>query len=82
MLALTDAGLSREDAYKTVQTQAMKVWEGKGDFMTLLQSDPLVKKHLKANQMKLIFDYSRYVKHAGAIVDRALKLGGDTAKAA
>ena len=73
MLALTDAGLSREDAYKTVQTQAMRVWEGKGDFMSLLQSDPLVKKHLKANQMKLIFDDGRYTKHAANIIDRALK---------
>jgi adenylosuccinate lyase len=75
LLALTEAGMSREDAYKAVQQQAMKVWEGKGDFLTLLQSDPVVKKHLKANQMKLIFDDSRYTKYAGTIIDRVLKAG-------
>ncbi len=75
MLALTEAGMSREEAYKTVQTQAMKVWAGEGDFLSLLQADPVVKKHLKAHQVKLIFDDSRYTKYAATIVERALKLG-------
>jgi adenylosuccinate lyase len=73
MLALTGAGLSREAAYRIVQAQAMKVWEGRGDFRTLLQSDPQVKKTLSARDMDKVFDYARYTKHANAIVSRVLK---------
>jgi adenylosuccinate lyase len=73
MLALTEEGLAREDAYKTIQSAAMKVWAGEGDFMSLLQADPQVKKKLKAARLKQIFDYERYVKHAPAIIDRVLK---------
>jgi adenylosuccinate lyase len=75
MLSLTNAGMSRDDAYRTVQGQAMKVWAGEGDFLSLLQSDAGVQRVLKPQQVKAIFDYSRYVKHAGTIVKRALKAG-------
>ncbi|TAL38481.1 MAG: adenylosuccinate lyase [Alphaproteobacteria bacterium] len=73
LLALTDAGLSREDAYKVVQAQAMKVWEGKGSFMSLLEGDATVKKTLKTAQIKQVFDDSRYTKHAANIIERVLK---------
>ena len=39
LIALTKAGMSREDAYKLVQKHAMQVWQGKGDFLTLLKGD-------------------------------------------
>src|SRR5215208_2895642 len=39
LLALTQAGMAREDAYKLVQKHAMQVWQGKGDFLTLLKGD-------------------------------------------
>ncbi len=70
MLALADKGLSREDAYKIVQGNAMKVWAGEGDFMSLLKSDKLVA--LNDDEYKTIFDYKRYLKHAGPTLERAL----------
>ena len=44
LLALTQKGASREDAYKLVQRNAMPVWRGEGDFQTLLKQDPEVEK--------------------------------------
>src|SRR3546814_19757757 len=40
LLALTQAGISREDSYRLVQRNAMKVWGGEGDFLELLKADP------------------------------------------
>lgn len=73
LLALAEAGMSREDAYRVVQGSAMQVWEGKGDFKSLLQKDPAVQKMLKPAGLEKIFDYSRYTRHTGKIVERALK---------
>src|SRR5690606_35596970 len=42
LLALTQAGVSREDAYRLVQRNAMPVWRGEGDFLSLLAADPEV----------------------------------------
>ena len=39
LLALTQAGMSREDAYRAVQRNAMPVWDGKGQFLDLLKAD-------------------------------------------
>ena len=47
LIALTQKGASREDAYKLVQRNAMPVWRGEGDFQTLLKKDPDVKKYLR-----------------------------------
>src|SRR6187455_3729063 len=46
MLALTQKGASREEAYKLVQRNAMPVWRGEGDFLSLLKADKEVRKHL------------------------------------
>jgi len=73
MLALTQTGMSREDAYKIVQLNAMDVWAGKGTFIDLLSADPAVKKAIKKPDLEKIFTYDRYVKHIPAIIDRALK---------
>ena len=48
LLALTQKGVSREDAYRSVQRNAMKAWRGEGDFLTLLKADPDVAKALCA----------------------------------
>jgi len=45
LLALTQKGVAREDAYRLVQRNAMKVWEAGGDFLTLLKADKDVRKH-------------------------------------
>ena len=74
LLALTQKGISREDAYRLVQSAAMKVWEsqGKETLRSFLEKDPQVSGKLSAEDMDQIFDYSVYIKHAPAIVERAV----------
>ena len=52
LIALTKAGMSREDAYKLVQKHAMEVWQGKGDFLTLLKADKQVRAKLKPRRAR------------------------------
>jgi adenylosuccinate lyase len=70
LIALTKAGMSREDAYKTVQTHAMQVWQGKGDFLTLLKADPAVRAKLKPAQIEANFDLGYHHKHVETIFKR------------
>src|ERR1041384_1856193 len=62
LIALTKAGLAREDAYQTVQTHAMQVWQGEGDFQTLLKQDADVKKALSAKELEANFDLGHHLK--------------------
>ncbi len=70
LLALTQAGLSREDAYALVQRNAMPVWRGEGDFLTLLKRDPDVSKALTAQELEELFDLDHHLKHVDTIFDR------------
>ena len=54
LLALTQKGVAREDAYRLVQRNAMKVWEGEGDFLKLLKADKDVRKHLSEKELTRI----------------------------
>ncbi len=56
LLALTQKGVAREDAYRLVQRNAMKAWQGEGDFLVLLKADPEVRKHLSAKELAANFD--------------------------
>src|SRR6476661_1354966 len=56
LLALTQKGSSREDAYRIVQENAMKVWRGEGDFLSFLKADPQVAKVLSAAELEAQFD--------------------------
>ncbi|MFQ5765723.1 MAG: adenylosuccinate lyase, partial [Rhodospirillales bacterium] len=56
MLALTQVGMSREEAYEAVQRNAMKAWDGKGGFQELLAKDKAVTKHLDAKTLAGLFD--------------------------
>src|SRR6202789_773035 len=56
LLALTQLGAPREDAYSYVQRNAMPVWRGEGDFLTLLQADKDVAKVLGAQELEALFD--------------------------
>jgi adenylosuccinate lyase len=56
LLALTQKGVSREDAYTLVQRNAMKAWRGKGDFLALLKADRDVRKHLSDKELTANFD--------------------------
>ncbi|HEX9791942.1 MAG TPA: adenylosuccinate lyase [Kiloniellales bacterium] len=70
LLALTQAGLSREDAYALVQRVAMRVWAGEGQFHDLLGTDAEVKEHLDRKALAACFDEARHTKHVAAIFDR------------
>jgi len=70
LLALTQAGMSREDAYRTVQRNAMPVWEGRGKFLDLLKADPEVAKFVKPSALAALFDDAYHTKHVDTIFRR------------
>ena len=78
MLALTQEGISREDAYRIVQRNAMQVWEdrsgGKGSLSlrNALENDSQVTEKLDKDALDAIFNYDAYTKNIPAIIDRAL----------
>lgn len=74
LLALTQAGISREDAYRIVQRNAMTVWETKAQTTLLeaLSDDEDVKAKLSESDLKAIFDYKAYTRHVESIINRAL----------
>ena len=63
LLELVDKGLSREDAYKIVQTNAARCWDEGGDFRELLKSDPSVAAYLSPAELENIFDYGYYTRY-------------------
>jgi len=70
LIALTQAGVAREDAYRLVQRNAMKVWRGEGDFLTFLKADKDVRKHLSEAELKANFDLGYHFKHVNTIFKR------------
>ena len=75
LLALTQAGMSREDAYAAVQAAAMKIWAGEGDFRDLLATDPTVTKHLSAAELDACFDLATHTKQVDTIFARVFGEG-------
>ncbi|MGA9847711.1 MAG: lyase family protein, partial [Roseiarcus sp.] len=70
LLALTQKGLSREEAYALVQRNAMPVWRGEGDFLTLLKADRDVAKALSAEELEALFDLGYHFKEVDTIFRR------------
>jgi adenylosuccinate lyase len=70
LIALTQKGASREDAYKLVQRNAMPVWRSEGDFQTLLKKDADVKKYLSDAEIEEQFDLGYHFKHVDTIFRR------------
>jgi len=70
MIALTQKGVAREDAYAIVQRNAMRVWRGEGDFLSLLVADKDVRKHLSAAELEESFDLGHHFKHVDTIFER------------
>lgn len=70
LLALTQAGVSREDAYALVQRNAMKVWEQGKDFLTELKADAEVTKALAVGDIEAMFDLSYHTKNVDTIFAR------------
>ena len=70
LLALTQKGVAREDAYRLVQRNAMKVWQGGGDFLTLLKADKDVRRHLSDKELAANFDLDFHFSHVDTIFRR------------
>jgi len=70
LLALTQAGMSREDAYGIVQKAAMQAWENGSDFLEILSADPEVTQHLTHAALAAAFDDAYHLKHVGTIFAR------------
>jgi adenylosuccinate lyase len=72
LLALTQAGLSREDSYALVQRNAMKVWESDDELqlLDLLKADPEVTSRLGADELEQLFDLDHHLKHVDTIFGR------------
>jgi adenylosuccinate lyase len=70
LLALTQKGIAREDAYRLVQRNAMKVWDGGGDFLALLKADKDVRKHLSDKELTANFDLDFHFSHVDTIFRR------------
>jgi adenylosuccinate lyase len=63
LLALVDKGLARENAYRLVQRNAMRVWQQGGDFLALLKADADVAKALSAAELEALFDLGYHTRH-------------------
>jgi adenylosuccinate lyase len=70
LLALTSAGLTREEAYAIVQRNAMAVWEKKGTFKEMLSADPELRKVLDRDAFETCFAPERFLKHVDTIYER------------
>jgi adenylosuccinate lyase len=75
LIALTQKGMSREDAYKVVQKHAMEVWQGKSDFQELLKADAKVRKFLSPQEIAANFDLKHHFKHVDTIFRRVFGKG-------
>jgi adenylosuccinate lyase len=70
MIVLTQKGVAREDAYRLVQRNAMRVWRGEGDFLTFLKADPEVRTKLSDAEIEQNFDLDYHLKHVDTIFAR------------
>ncbi|MFA7202091.1 MAG: adenylosuccinate lyase [Candidatus Caldatribacteriota bacterium] len=73
LLALTDKGLSREDAYKKVQIKTLKAWEDKNDFKEMLLNDKEIRKYLSDDDINECFDYGYFIRNIDYIYSRVYK---------
>jgi adenylosuccinate lyase len=70
MLALTQKGMAREEAYAVVQRNATRTWKGEADFFSSLVADKDVRKHLNEAELKQNFDLAHHFKHVDTIFER------------
>jgi adenylosuccinate lyase len=71
LLALTNKGMKREDAYRLVQTAAMEVWRSGKDFRATLEAVPEVSGLLSAGELVGIFDLDKSIRNVDEIFQRA-----------
>jgi adenylosuccinate lyase len=67
LLALVEAGLAREEAYRLVQDHAMQAWDEARDFRSLVAADPAIAGRVELDE---VFDLSAYVRHVDVVFDR------------
>jgi len=72
LLALVGKGLGRQEAYVLVQRNAMKAFEGEGDFRALLKGDDDIRAHLCAEDIDREFDLNHALAHVDTIIDRVV----------
>ena len=75
LLELTEAGMSREDAYRLVQTHAMNAWQNELNFRELIEHDPAVNARLSKDKLAAAFDFRRQLRNIDAIFARVLAEG-------
>ncbi len=73
LLDLSAAGMLREDAYRLVQSHAMRSWESEGDFRAAVEADPEIRKFLQPEQFEKTFSLDRQLKHVDQIFDRVFQ---------
>ena len=73
LLALTRAGLSREDAYAVVQEVAMRCWKGEGEFLDLLAAEPKVAGLMDKANLEKAFDPKLFLVHVDEVFDRVFE---------
>jgi len=78
LLALTQAGVAREDAYRLVQKHAMEAWRKGDSFLARLQADPDVTRHLKPKALAELFDLEYHFKHVDTIFKRVFGTNGSS----
>jgi len=66
LLALIDKGMNRQEAYKIVQSNAMRAWEQRTPYLELLAEDPAVTSRLSRQELESLFDYNFYLQHVDA----------------
>ncbi|WP_264741215.1 adenylosuccinate lyase [Cytobacillus firmus] len=70
LLALIDKGMTREEAYDTVQPRAMEAWEKQVQFRSLIEQDETIASKLTEAEIDDCFDYNYHIKHVDTIFDR------------
>jgi adenylosuccinate lyase len=75
LIALTQKGVAREDAYRLVQRNAMKVWAGEGDFLSFLKADKDVRAKLTDKELEANFNLDHHFRHVDTIFKRVFGSG-------
>ena len=73
LLALTEKGVARDDAYAIVQRNAMRAWRGEGEFLKLLKADKDVARVLSEHELEALFDLGYHLKHVDTVFERVFR---------
>ena len=70
LLALVEAGVARDEAYRLVQRNAMQAWDAQADFRSLVDADPDITNRLSPISLDSVFDLAASVQHVDTVLDR------------